>query len=183
MSFTHGGNRPNAGRKPSRPTKVIRVPVEIADQLKNSPTRLGRDLAEIIPIADSLFHVKHPLFLSKVAAGFPSPADNYVERRLDLNEHLIKHKEATFFVRVTGDSMTGAGIFDNDLLVVDRAINPEAGRIVIASINNELTVKRLVRREGKTWLVAENPAYLPIEMTEGMEFVIWGVVTSAVHAL
>lgn len=183
MSPTHGGNRPHAGRKSAEPTKVVRLPVSVIDQLKNRSPALGSALSEIIPLVDQLSTMARPLYLSKVAAGFPSPGDNYIERRLDLNEHLIKHTEATFFVRVNGDSMTGAGIFDNDLLVVDRAVNPDVGRIVIASVNGELTVKRLMRRDGKTWLVAENPAYAPIEMKEGMEFVIWGVVTSAVHTL
>ena len=183
MPTPHGGSRPNAGRKRAEPTKVIRLPVSTINQLKNLSPGEGSNLSETFSVTDQLSKASSPLYLSKVAAGFPSPADNYVERRLDLNEHLIKHKEATFFVRVNGDSMTGAGIFDNDLLVVDRAINPEVGRIVVASINGELTVKRLMRNEGKMWLVAENSAYAPIEMKEGMEFVIWGVVTSAVHTL
>lgn len=183
MPNTHGGYRPSAGRKKEEPTKVVRLPISLINQLKNSNPGLGFNLSEVFAVTDQLTEAYSPLYLSKVAAGFPSPADNYVERRLDLNEHLIKHKEATFFVRVNGDSMTGAGIFDNDLLVVDRAVNPEVGRIVVASINGELTVKRLMRNEGKMWLVAENSAYAPIEMKDGMEFVIWGVVTSAVHTL
>lgn len=181
--YTHGGARPNAGRKNSEPTKVVRLPVTVINQLKNRTPTLGAALSEVILVDDQLSMVDRPLYLSKVAAGFPSPADNYIERRLDLNEHLIKHKEATFFVRVNGDSMTGAGIFDNDLLVVDRAINPDAGRIVVASVNGELTVKRLMRNDGKLWLVAENSAYAPIEMKDGVDCVIWGVVTNAVHAL
>lgn len=183
MQETRGGARPNAGRKKTEPTKVVRLPVSVIDQLKNHSPTLGDTLSEVIAVDGQLTIVNRPLYLSKVAAGFPSPADNYIERRLDLNEHLIKHKEATFFVRVNGDSMTGAGIFDNDLLVVDRAINPDVGRIVVASVNGELTVKRLMRNDGKLWLVAENSAYAPIEMKDGMDCVIWGVVTNAVHAL
>lgn len=183
MRNTHGGYRPSAGRKKDEPTKVVRLPISLINQLKNANPGLGFNLSEVIAVTDQLTEAFSPLYLSKVAAGFPSPADNYVERRLDLNEHLIKHKEATFFVRVNGDSMTGAGIFDNDLLVVDRAINPENGRIVVAAINGELTVKRLLNKEGKFWLVAENPSYAPIEMKEGMECIIWGVVTNAVHTL
>lgn len=183
MPNLHGGSRPNAGRKRAEPTKVIRLPISVITRLKNIVPQTEQNVTARFVVEDHLTEVRSPLYLSKVAAGFPSPADNYVERRLDLNEHLIKHKEATFFVRVNGDSMTGAGIFDNDLLVVDRAINPASGRIVVASINGELTVKRLLQKDGKLWLVAENPDYAPIEMKEDMECVVWGVVTNAVHTL
>lgn len=183
MQDTRGGARRKVGRPNSEPTKVVRLPVSVINELKNRTPTLGAALSEVISVDDWLTTVERPLYLSKVAAGFPSPADNYIERRLDLNEHLIKHKEATFFVRVNGDSMIGAGIFDNDLLVVDRAINPDVGRIVVASVNGELTVKRLMRNDGKLWLVAENSAYAPIEMKDGMDCVIWGVVTNAVHSL
>ena len=124
---------------------------------------------------------KRPLFGHKVRAGFPSPADDYVEAFLDLNEHLIEHKEATFFVRATGDSMTGAGIQEGNLLVVDRALEARHGDIVIAVIDGDLTVKRLDKRRGKIRLVAENPAYAPIELKDGQELTIWGVVTSVIQ--
>ena len=114
-------------------------------------------------------------------AGFPSPADDYVEAFLDLNEHLIEHKEATFFVQATGDSMTGAGIQEGNLLVVDRALEARHGDIVIAVIDGDLTVKRLDKRRGKIRLVAENPAYAPIELKDGQELTIWGVVTSVIQ--
>lgn len=182
MANTHGGKRQGAGRIPSEPTQVIRLPVSVIERLKSRPGSLKSNVVEINSPGCSS-PLERPLYLSKVAAGFPSPGDNYVERRLDLNEHLVRHKEATFFVRVNGDSMTGAGIFDGDLLVVDRAVSPEAGRIVVAAINGELVVKRLKRDDGRVWLVSENPDYGAIEMTEGMEFVIWGVVTNAIHAL
>lgn len=122
-----------------------------------------------------------PLFLSRVPAGFPSPAEDYVEGSLDLNEHLIQHKEATFFVRVRGDSMAGAGIRNGDLLVVDRAKEASDGDIVIAVVDGELTVKRLYRRGGHLRLLPENPCYHPIEFKEGQELVVWGVVTSFIH--
>lgn len=182
MVFTHGGRRPGQGRKRGEETKVVRLPVSIIDRLKRGAIALESNVAAVITLDPSL-PLERPLYLSKVAAGFPSPGDNYVERRLDLNEHLVRHKEATFFVRVNGDSMTGAGIFDGDLLVVDRAVSPEAGRIVVAAINGELVVKRLKLDDGRVWLISENPDYAAIEMTEGMEFVIWGVVTNAIHAL
>ncbi len=124
-----------------------------------------------------------PLFLARVSAGFPSPADDYLEGKLDLNEHLIKHPAATFFVRAAGDSMIGAGIHSGDILVVDRALDPGANSVVIAVIDGDLTVKRIQRTGGKLFLAAENPRYRPIEIREGMDFEVWGVVTSVIHAL
>ena len=122
-----------------------------------------------------------PLFSSRVAAGFPSPADDYVEGSLDLNEHLIEHREATFFVRAQGHSMIGAGIIDGDLLVVDRALEARDGDIVIAAIDGDLTLKRLYKRDGVIRLAPENPRYRPIELQEGQELTLWGVVTSVIH--
>ncbi|MFP4473444.1 MAG: LexA family protein [Candidatus Omnitrophota bacterium] len=129
-------------------------------------------------------HVRSfPLYLSSVEAGFPSPADDYIERSLDLNEYLIKHPAATFFVRVKGDSMTGAGILDGDILVVDRSVRPAQNRIVIAVVGGEFTVKRFRKEKGRVRLIAENPDYPDIEITPDMDFEIWGVVVSAIHRL
>jgi DNA polymerase V len=124
-----------------------------------------------------------PLFAGPIAAGFPSPADDYIEQHLDLNDHLIDHPAATFLVRVSGDAMTGASIHDGDLLIVDRALEPVDGRIVIAAVNGELTVKRLAWRDGAAWLVPKNPAYAPLPLSEDLEGVIWGVVTRVLHAV
>ena len=124
-----------------------------------------------------------PLFLSGVSAGFPSPADDYLDRNLDLNEHLVKNPAATFFVRVAGDSMIGAGINDNDILVVDRSLDPCSGSIVIAVVNGELTVKRLLRNKNFCRLIAENPAYPDLEINEETPLEIWGVATYAIHSL
>ncbi|HEV2802403.1 MAG TPA: translesion error-prone DNA polymerase V autoproteolytic subunit [Pyrinomonadaceae bacterium] len=124
-----------------------------------------------------------PLFLASVSAGFPSPAEDYIEGRLDLNRHLIKHPAATFFVRVAGDSMIGAGIHPGDILVVDRALEPQDSNVVIAVIDGELTVKRISQRHGKLFLVPDNQAYEPLEILEEMEFEVWGVVTSVIHNL
>ena len=126
---------------------------------------------------------ERPLFLSRVPAGFPSPAEDYVEGSLDLNEHLIEHREATFFVRVKGQSMTGAGIADGDLLVVDRSLEAGDGDIVVAVVDGELTVKRLSRRSGRVRLLAEHPGFAPIEFRDGQELTVWGVVTSVVHRI
>lgn len=126
---------------------------------------------------------RRPLFASRVPAGFPSPADDHLEDSLDLNEHLVQHPAATFFVRVQGDSMTGAGIENGDLLVVDRAREPKSGAIVIAVVNGELTVKRLRVDAQGVWLVPENPAYAPIEIRDGMDLTLWGVVAHVIRSL
>lgn len=124
-----------------------------------------------------------PLFLERVSAGFPSPADDYMEDRLDLNRYLVKHPAATFFVRASGDSMRGAGIRSGDILVVDRSLEPGNNSVVIAVINGELTVKRIMKSREKLFLIPENESYRPIEIRDGMDFEVWGVVTTVIHAL
>ena len=124
--------------------------------------------------------IRLPLYAHKVPAGFPSPADDYVEGRLSLDEHLVQHKEATFFVRAKGNSMTGAGIFDGDLLVVDKSLTPHSGSIVIAVVDGDLTVKRFIQRNGTVILQPANPRYKDIEFHDGQELQVWGVVTSTV---
>lgn len=131
--------------------------------------------------ADPKTRLARPLFLSTVAAGFPSPADDYIDRELDLNDYLIANPAATFFVRVAGDSMVEAGIRHDDILVVDRALEPRSGRIVIAIIDRELTVKRFIQNGECCHLIAENPDYPDIELSDGMDLEVWGVVTWAVH--
>ncbi len=122
-----------------------------------------------------------PMLAFPVSAGFPSPADDYLEGRIDLNQHLIRHPAATFFVRVKGDSMTGAGIHDGDLLIVDRAAECVSGCIVVARIADEFTLKR-VRKDGtRVFLMPENERFQPIEVTEGSDFEIWGRVTGSVR--
>lgn len=121
-----------------------------------------------------------PLFSYKVAAGFPSPADDYIEGRLSLDEHLIHHKDSTFFVRAKGNSMVGAGIFDNDLLIVDKSLTPTSGDIVIAVLDGDLTVKRLIKQGSRIILKPENHRFKDIELQEGQELQVWGVVTSTV---
>ncbi len=114
-------------------------------------------------------------------AGFPSPAEDYLDKTLDLNELLIAHPAATFFVRVSGDSMQNAGIFSGDILVVDRSLEAADNKIVIAIVSGEFTVKRLKIREGRISLVPENPSYPILEMKEGSDFQVWGVVTYVIH--
>jgi DNA polymerase V len=126
---------------------------------------------------------ERPFFMIPVTAGFPSPAEDYIEGKLDLNKHLIKHPSATFFVRVTGDSMIDAGIYPGDILIVDRAIEPDDKKVVVAVIDGDLTLKRIRMIKGKVFLMPENEDYDPLEIKEEMNFEIWGVVTNVIHPL
>jgi DNA polymerase V len=128
--------------------------------------------------------IKLPLYATKVAAGFASPADDYVEKVLDLNELLIQKPAATFFVRAQGTSMLGAGIHPNDILVVDKSIEAIDGKVVIAAVNGEFTVKRLMKHSDGCWILhAENPEFPDIQLNDELELVIWGVVTNVIHQL
>lgn len=123
-----------------------------------------------------------PLFEEHVSAGFPSPAQGYIERGLDLHQLCVKRPSATFFVRAGGDSMIGAGIFEGDILVVDRSLKPNEGDVIISSLWGELTVKRLSLTP-RPRLLPENPAYPPLEIPEDADWEIFGVVTTVVHSL
>ncbi len=138
-------------------------------------------IADIFSVDQTTKAPPLPLFTCGVSAGFPSPAEDHIDRKLDLNELLIPHPTSTFFVRVSGDSMTNAGINNGDILVVDRSIEAVSGKIIIAVINGELTVKRLVKTDTTCRLVAENPVYSPIVITAETDFSVWGVVTSVIH--
>jgi DNA polymerase V len=163
-----GAGRPKGSGKFGVQTKAIRIPCsEVSNVLKfvqNDCYRL-------------------PFYQHTISAGFPSPADDHIEDKLDLNELLIKRPSATFFLRVSGSSMINAGIHHNDILVVDRSLEPSHGKIVIACVNGELTVKRLRCEGKKIQLVAENNSYSPIDITENMDLRFWGVVTSVIHPL
>jgi DNA polymerase V len=125
---------------------------------------------------------KRPLYVARVSAGFPSPADDYLEGRLDLNAHLVQHPAATFFVRVSGDSMIQAGIHTGDILIVDRSLEPADKNVVIAAIDGELTVKRIRMKDKKLLLVPENEEYETIAVDAEREFEVWGVVTHVIHS-
>lgn len=185
----HGGRRPGAGRrfKYGEPTQPIRVPRSLAPTVERwlaergaAPSSWGdavhRPVLEPLPLP-------LVLYAARVPAGFPSPAEDHVEGRLDLNRHLIRHPAATFFVRASGDSMLGAGIHPGDLLVVDRSLEPAHGKVVIAAVDGELTVKRLEVRAGRARLLAENDRYPPIEIASCMTLEVWGVVTNVIHPL
>lgn len=195
-----GGARKGAGRKKGsgkfgEETKVIRIPEskvpivknwleQHADAEKNAKKMaeaqaLGGDKLKI-QMADTGAAIKLPLYSHKVVAGFPSPADDYIETRLDLNDKLIHNQSATFLLTVQGDSMKKIGIGDGDILVVDRSLTPEDGKIVIAALDGELTVKRLSIKSTGTWLVPENDHYPPIPVKEESDITIWGVVTATI---
>ncbi|WP_064192444.1 LexA family protein [Acinetobacter baumannii] len=190
--FEHGGARENAGRKAqfNEPTKVIRVPESQVNFIKNwllnnvktdNQTDFTSKLKiqQVHPNNDKIYHI--PLATERVAAGFPSPAQDDIEQALDLNEYLIRNENATFIVKANSLSMLDAGIDIDDPLIVDRSIPAKSGDIVIALIDNDFTVKRLIIdtqfQPPKVWLKAENPDYQNIYIEEGQELVIWGVVT------
>jgi DNA polymerase V len=154
---------------------------------KNSLFQRGRAASDALALniftPDLSTRFRLNFFQQRVAAGFPSPAEDHVDSKLDLNRHFIKNPAATFFVRVSGDSMTGAGIHNGDLLIVDRSLEPLPGRVVIAVINGEHTVKRLHREGDRILLLAENADYPPIEVSEMEELHIWGVVTCVLHTM
>lgn len=172
--MSHGGKRTGSGRPKGsnlygEPTRPIRVPISKMDEIK-----------AFLSSKSQSFNV--PLFSSSVRAGLPTSADDYIERYIDLNEHIISDAAASFLVRASGDSMINAGINDGDLLVVDKSIPPVHGKIVIASLSGELTVKRLAINKSITQLVAENSNYAPIVIQDDHSFIIHGVVTFVIHA-
>ena len=122
-----------------------------------------------------------PLYETGVKAGFPSPAEDEMGSPLNLGAHLIPHPSSTFFIRVVGDSMQGVGIFSGDLLIVDKSLQPSHGKIVVALLNGEFTVKRLLIRKESLTLQAENPAYPSIQVKSSHDFSVWGVVTYVIH--
>ncbi|MCU4443069.1 translesion error-prone DNA polymerase V autoproteolytic subunit [Acinetobacter pittii] len=140
---------------------------------------LGNALTDVasIKLVTPSTHLSIPLAIEKVSAGFPSPAQDYIDRSLDMNEHLIKNETATFIVRVASLSMLNAGIDIDDELIVDRSLDAKHNDIVVALIDNDFTVKRLIIDGDEYWLKAENPDYEDIHLKDGQELLIWGVVT------
>jgi DNA polymerase V len=130
---------------------------------------------------EQILELSLPLVASPISAGFPSPAEDHIDQSLDLNKFLIKHPAATFFVRVEGESMMGAGISSGDLIIVDRALQAKNNSIVLALVNGEFTIKRIKKTGTTVSLVPENQKYKEIEITPDMDFEIWGVVTYVIH--
>ena len=171
--MARGGARKGAGRpkgkgKYGEATKAMRIPVSKVDYVA---TIVNKGLYEI------------PLYGNPVAAGFPSPADDYLEEKIDLNRYLVKHPASTFLVRASGESMINIGIFPDDILIVDRSLKAENGKVVIAAIDGELTVKRYRKKGNKITLEAENDSYKSIKYNQEGESYIWGIVTSVIHAV
>jgi DNA polymerase V len=190
-----GGKRPNAGRKTGtgkfgEPTAVVRVPESQKPVIVNflEAYQLKQHLEDVIELSSLMLpaisnnSIRLPLFLSKVPAGFPSPAEEHVEKRLDPSEFLIDQKDATFFVTIQGYSMIDVGLLPGDKAVVDRSKLASVGDIVLAVIDGEFTIKSLARKkDGTPRLLPANStgAFSPIEITEAMNFEIWGVVTGS----
>ena len=130
--------------------------------------------------ADAGEDLRLPLYLCRVSAGFPSPADDYVESQIDLNEWLVRNRLATYIVRVEGDSMAGE-IHSGDRLIVDRSLEPKHRDVVVACVRGEMTVKRLLIEDGRRLLAADNPDYPPVELGGDEELIVWGVVTHSIH--
>ena len=124
-----------------------------------------------------------PLIKGTISAGFPSPAEDYIELGIDLNKYLIKNPISTFFLRVSGSSMNNAGIYNNDLLIIDRSINPKPGHIVVALLDGEFTLKRLIKKQDNYYLRADKENYPAINLYEYIDIEIWGVATYSIHEL
>ncbi len=169
----HGGKRKGAGRPKGQgqygePTKPIRLPESLIEPVLKFVENKGYQL---------------PLFTSKVSAGLPATIDDHIETHIDLHQLLIKNTGTTFLVRVSGHSMIDAGIHEKDLLIVDRKISPTNGKIVIATIDGQLTVKRLYQKNNQLYLMPENKKFKPIPITEENHMMILGVVTNVIHSL
>jgi DNA polymerase V len=180
----HGGRRAGAGRLAGPPTKVVRLPLPVAELARRIAAAAQKrgDVAAVYTVEGSSA-LRVPMMAWSAAAGFPSPAEDYVDRPLDFNELLIEHPAATFAIRIEGDSMTGAGIFPGDIAVVDRAKKPRNGSIVLALLDGAFTVKRYRAKVGAVWLHAENPAYPDMAVSEASAFEVWGVITRSIRML
>lgn len=192
-SNNHGGKRPGAGRKPgsgtSEPSKVVRIPASQVAPVRDFIAAYQRKLqhesqdnvVELSELAANDTELSLPLYTSKVAAGFPSPADDHVEKRLNPSDYLIDNDSSTFFVKVKGESMIDAGIFDGDILVIDRSRTASIGDIVLAVLDGEFTVKTLGKSKTGPRLIPANKNFPVIEIKEGQLFEVWGVVTGSMR--
>jgi DNA polymerase V len=172
------------GRPRGAPTAVVRLPLPLATlarRLREGTVRAG-DINRFLDIEPGE-HRTVRFVEGTASCGFPSPADDYLDRPLDFNELLIRNPAATFAVRLASDSMTGAGLFPGDIAIIDRSVTPSPGCIVLALLDDEFTIKRYRPGVGKTVLQAENPAFPDIEVTEDRAFEVWGVVTKSIRML
>ena len=178
---SHGGSRAGAGRK-GAPSEVVRLPLPVANlarRLKIGVLRAG-DINGFLDVQKRTPRTV-PLMTSTAACGIPSPADNHLDQPLDFNELLIQNPAATFAVRISVESMTGAGLFPGDVAVVDRSLRPVNGSVVLALIDGEFTIKRYCLVDGGVVLLAENPRFMNIEVSGEMVFEVWGVIKHAIR--
>ena len=191
---TRGGKRNNAGRpqgtgKYGEPTTVVRIPTsqentvkDFLGALEKKRLREGQDnVAEIVAIAADQSVLALPLYTSKVSAGYPTPAEEHVEKRMNPSEYLIENDTDTFFVRVKGDSMIDAGIFEDDVLVVDRSRLAQIGDIILAMLDGEFTVKTLGKSKHGPRLLPANKNYPVIDISPEQSFQVWGVITGSMR--
>ena len=169
--MARGGKRKGAGRpkgtgKFGEPTKAIRLPISMIDRIMLFIEQKG---------------LSFPLYNDQVQAGYPSPAEDAPVDKLDLGSYLVQNPASTFFVKVTGESMTGAGIFPDDLLIVDRSVAASNGDVVVAVVDGEFTVKRLFISKRKIELRPENDKVSPISLNDESELNVWGVVKNVIH--
>ncbi len=181
-----GGKREGAGRskgsgKFGEPTKPIRLPISLVEQIEQLQQRVQEPSVEDVLDLVRATRYTLPLYMDAVSAGLPTQAEDFIEGKIDLNRHLVKNPTSTFLVRVTGDSMIEAGIHSGDALIVDRSLKPDDQKIVIAVLNGELTVKRMHYEKKRLFLMPANPNYPAIAIAEGMELQVWGVVTNVIH--
>lgn len=168
-----------AGNHGNQSSNVIQL--SAARRLLHSRTRL-HEISAVYSV-DTSATVSIPLYGSNVAAGFPSPADDYLDKALDFNDLLVENPAATFAVRIAGESMTGVGLFPGDIAVVDRSKSPKSGAIILALVDGEFTIKRYRKRGGQTLLQSENAKYRDLVISEDSQFEVWGVVTKAIRML
>ena len=172
------------GRPAGEPTKVVRLPLPVAALARRLAVRSLRagDINAFLDV-EARRAATVPLMATPAECGFPSPADDYLDRPLDFNELLIENPAATFAVRIAGESMTGAGPFPGDIAVVDRSRTAVDGSIVLALLAGEFKVKRYRTTGARTWLQAENPAFEDIEINEDSGFEVWGVIAKSIRML
>jgi DNA polymerase V len=177
-------NTAKMGRPAGEPTKVVRLPLPVAvlaKRLADKTLRAG-DINAFLDVEPQRAAAV-PLMASPATCGFPSPADDYLDRPLDFNELLIENPAATFAVRIAGESMTGIGLFPGDIAVVDRARTAVDGSIVLALLGGEFAIKRYRRKGARVWLQAENPAFKDIKLNEDSAFEVWGVIVKSIRML
>ena len=163
-----GAGRPGGSGKYRVATRAIRIPAHLCDRVQAC-------------VADGMFSL--PLYSSTVHAGFPSPADDFIEKRVDVDDLVVRRPHATFLLKVSGHSMSEAGILDGDFLVVDKSLQPRTGDVVVAAVDGEFAVKRYIKRSGRIVLAAEHPDYAEIVVGADSDVTVWGVVSGVVRQL